>query len=169
MIRKIVIGEQIDIGLMYIFFVKELVGEFNKFSCWEESLGYKLELKFVQSMKVICVLDFLVQLFVQKCCVVLCQLFCIVDFILCGISVLIKWKCVDGYSGKFCLFYRGDDDFLLVNNLQVLVVILFLGNNFEKIVKFVGFFGLFFIFKIIYYCVQRIYVIFVVIEWWRWQ
>ena len=61
MTRKTITGEQIDTGLMHIPFVKEPAGEPNKFSRWEESPGYKSELKNVQSMKVICALDLLVQ------------------------------------------------------------------------------------------------------------
>ncbi|XP_044184769.1 uncharacterized protein LOC122964909 [Acropora millepora] len=51
MTRKTITGEQIDTGLMHIPFVKEPAGEPNKFSRWEESPGYKSELKLVQSMK----------------------------------------------------------------------------------------------------------------------
>ena len=79
MTRKTVTGEQIDTGLMHIPLVKEPAGEPNKFSRWEESPGYKSELKLVQSMKVICALDLLVQLFAQKCRAAPCQLPCIVD------------------------------------------------------------------------------------------
>lgn len=159
MTRKTITGEQIDTGLMHIPFVQEPAGEPNKFSCWEESPGYKSELKLVQSMKVICALDLLVQLFAQKCRAAQCQLPCIVDFTLCGTSVLIKWKCADGHSGKFCSSHRGDDDSLRANNLQASAAILFSGNNFEKIAKLAGFLGLSFISNTTYYRAQRIYLI----------
>lgn len=130
--RKTITGEQIDTGLMHIPFVKESAGEPNKFSRREKSPGYKSELKLVQSTKVICALDLLVQLFAQKCRAAQCQLPCTVDFTLCGTTVLINWKCADGHSGKFCLSHRGDDDSLLANNLQASAAILFSGNNFAK-------------------------------------
>ncbi|XP_044171163.1 uncharacterized protein LOC114950456 isoform X4 [Acropora millepora] len=133
MTRKTITGEQIDTGLMHIPFVKEPAGEPNKFSRWEESPGYKSELKLVQSMKVICALDLLVQLFAQKCRAAQCQLPCIVDFTLCGTSVLIKWKCADGHSGKFCSSHRGDDDSLLSNNLQASAAILFSETMFKDV------------------------------------
>ena len=80
MTRKTITGEQIDTGLMHIPFVKEPAGELNKFNRWEERPSYKSELKLVQSMKVSCALDFLVQLFAQKCRAAQCQLPCTVDF-----------------------------------------------------------------------------------------
>ena len=169
MTRKTISGEQIDSGLIHISCVKEPAGEPNKFSRWEESPSYNSELKLVQSMKVICALDLLVQLFAQKCCAAQCQLPCTVDFTLCGTSVLIKWKCGDGHTGKFCSSHRGEGDSLLTNNLQALADILFSGNNFEKIAKFAGFLGLSSISKTTYYRAQRIYLIPAVTEWWRWQ
>ena len=169
MTRKTITGEQIATGLVHIPFVKEPAGEPNKFSRWEESPSYKSELKLVQSMKVICSLDLLVQLFAQKCRAAQCQLPCTVDFTLCGTSVLIKWKCADGHSGKFCSSHKGDGDSLLANNLQASAAILFSGNNFEKVAKLAGFLGLSFISKTTYYRAQRIYLIPAVTEWWRWQ
>lgn len=80
MTRKTITGEQIDTGLIHIPFVKEPPEELNKFSRWEESPRYELELKLVQSMKVSCALDLLVQLFAQKCRTAQCQLPCTVDF-----------------------------------------------------------------------------------------
>ena len=165
MARKTITGEQIDTGLMHIPFVKEPAGEPCKFSHWEESPGYKSELKLVQSMKVICALDLLVQLFAQKCRAAQCQLPCTVDFTLCGTSVLIEWKCANGHSGKFYSSHRGDGDSLLANNLQASAAILFSGNNFEKIGKLAGFLGLSVISKTTYYRAQRIYLIPAVTEW----
>jgi len=156
-------------GLQHIPFVKEPSGEQKKFSRWEESPSYQPELKLVQGTKVICALDLLVQLFAQKCRATKCQLPTMVDYTLCGTSALIKWRCPDGHSGKFCTSHKGDGDRLLANNLQASAAILMSGNNYDKIAKFADFLGLSFVSTTTFYRAQNIYLIPAVTEWWQWQ
>lgn len=85
------------------------------------------------------------------------------------ISALVKWKCADGHSGKFCSSHKADNDHLLANNLQASAAVLFSGNNFDKIAKFADFLGLSFISTATFYRAQKIYLIPAVTEWWKWQ
>ena len=101
----------------YPFRKKSLLRNPRKFSHCEESPSYQPELKLVQGTKVICALDLLVQVFVQKCHAPKCQLPTVAHYTLCGPSALIKWKCPDGQSGKLCTSHKGDSDHLLANNL----------------------------------------------------
>lgn len=120
----------------------------------------------VQGTKVICALDLLVKVFAEKCRHLECQLSTTVDYTLCGTSALIKWKCANGHSGKFCTSHKTSG--VLANNLQASAAILMSGNNYDKIAKFADFFGLSFISSTTYRA-QRIYLIPAVTEWWIWQ
>lgn len=139
----------------------------QKLSRWEEHENFDEELKLIQTTKVICALDLLVQTFADKCRHPTCLLRTSVKYTLCGTSVLLNWQCSDGHTGKFCSSRKVNG--AIASNLQTSAAILLSGNNFAKMERFADFLGLSFISKATFYRAQRLYIIPGVSEWWTWQ
>lgn len=133
----------------------------------EDNTKHSEQLNIGKSIKVICSLDLLLQLFNEKCRHPSCNLKVTTEFKLIGTSVLISWSCTEGHCGKFYSSY--DCNGVLATNLQTAAAILYSGNNFTKIEQFSRILGLPFISKSSFFRYQRLYCVPVVNEWWKWQ
>ena len=139
----------------------------SKFNRLEDQNQLKKEVNLVVGTKVICSLDLLLQLFVEKCRHPGCQLGTTVQHTLCGTSVLIKWKCSAGHAGKFWSSHKVNG--ILANNLQACAAILLSGNNFAQVKRFAKFLGLAFASSSTFCRAHRVYCIPAINEWWTWQ
>lgn len=112
----------------------------RKFNRLEDQNQLKKEVTLIVGTKVICSLDLLLQLFVEKCRHPGCQLGTTVQHTLCGTSVFVKWKCSAGHAGKFWSSHKVNG--ILANNLQACAALLLSGNNFAQVERFAKFLGL---------------------------
>lgn len=139
----------------------------SQFNRLEDQNQLKKEVTLIVGTKVICSLDLLLQLFMEKCRHPGCQLGTTVQHTLCGTSVLIKWKCSAGHAGKFWSSHKVNG--MLANNLQACAAILLSGNNFAQVERFAKFLGLAFASSSTFCRAQRVYCIPAINEWWTWQ
>ena len=113
----------------------------NILSRWEDNKEHPDEINLVQGTKVLCALDLLMHVFVDKCQHPGCQQQTRVDHTLFGTSVLVKWTCPLGHKGRFWLSRKVNG--FLVYNLQTSAAILLSTCSFIKVAKMAKFLGLF--------------------------
>ena len=129
----------------------------SPFNRIEEQACLSKEITLAVGTKVICSLNLLMQLFVEKCHHPGCLLATTVDHTLCGTSVLIKWKCSAGHFGKFWSAHKVNG--VMANNLQACGAVVLSGNNFAQVERFAKFLGLSFVSRSTFCRAQRVYCI----------
>ena len=139
----------------------------HKFSRSEESSNYSAELGVIGTMKVICSLDLLLQLFEGPCQIPGCIYPVSVKTVTVGVTAVITWSCLSGHKGRFCTSHKVKG--LYANNIQTAASILLSGNNLMKVNRMFQFCSMPTIAKDMFLRYQNSLFFPVVQEWWDWN